>query len=451
MNKSELRNIIAFVVLFIIALILVANTINNTFDDKVYRNAFNSVSTFFTWTKDFSCLWGGRVVALGLCTIFLNVNIKIYMFANICVIITLIYSIHKITNIDNEKQTKNLSLILLIIMALFLCIDKKVIRDSVIWMTGTFNYLWPCTTLIIAMIPLIKMLNNQNIKKWEYLIYFPSLILASNTEQTGAILAVFSTILLAILIFKKKRIPRLMIFNYILTLIIFIISFTMPGNKVRYEAELLRYYQDFDMLSTLDKLFLGGSLLLNHLANRSTLIMLVLSIALIFIAIIDKDKRRTILSAIPLGYFALKIIPFNIIFSRIIDLNIEERIDKLLFNFNIYSPETISNPFTLIQAIIGIFVLVLISIEIFYSFKDIKKSIIYTLIYFAGICSSLALSFSPTILASGSRIFFVNDIMNLIVCTALINKIINVKNKNKKYYITFILFIGCINLLKYIK
>ena len=454
MNKIKVKNIMVFAILFIISLILIANPLNNTSDDIVYKNAFNSVPTFFTWAKEFSALWGGRIVALGLCTIFLNVNVKLYMITNICIIIALIYSIYKIINVNTKKDVSNLNLMLLVVMSLFLCIDKSIMGDSVIWVTGAFNYLWPCMALIIAMIPFVKILNDQDIKKWEYIIYFLSLILASNIEQTGAVLVVFSTILLVISLIKKKKIPKLMIFNYIATVIIFIISFAVQGNDVRFEAELLRYYQDFDMLSIFDKLFLGGALVLNHLINKSTLIILIMSISIMLISINSKDKKRIILSSIPLGYSLLKAVPLNNLFSRIIGFNIEKNLDKFLFTFSKYSIETICNPFTYIQIIIGVFVFICLSILIFYSFKDIKKSIIYTLIYFAGICASLALSFSPTIFASGSRIFFVNDIMNLIICSALINEISKGDTKNKKSYIIFTIFVllmGFINLLNYIK
>lgn len=457
MNKEKIRNIMIFAVIFIIALILLANPLNDTGDDIVYKNAFNNLPTFFTWAKEFCNLWGGRVIALGLCTVFLNINTNIYILINASVLVVLIYSIYKLVNIVDKKHIKNLSLILLITMSLLLCINKPVIDESIIWVTGAFNYLWPCVALIISMIPFLKILNNQKIKVWEYIIYFLSLILACNIEQTGAVLIVFSTLILILSIIKKNKIPKLVIFNYILSIIIFFISFKVKGNDVRYEAELLRYFQDFNMLSILDKVFIGTSLLLDHLINKSTFILLIISIALIFIAIFDKDKKRLILSLVPFGYCLLKVMPLNVIFSRIANFNIEKIINHLFFNYKIYSIETICNPFSYIQVIIGVFVILLIGLLIFCSFKDVKKSIVYILIYFAGICSSLALSVSPTIFASGYRIFFINDIMNVIIGSALINEISKRYLKDRKngivflFFILFIIFVGFINLLNYIE
>ncbi len=452
MKKNKLKNIIIFGIIFICGLIVMSIPLNNTPDDVVYKNTFNSIFTFFTWAKEFRTLWGGRIIALGLCTIFLNINTKIFILANAFVITILIYSIYKIINISTEKEIGNKGVMLFMIISLFLCIDELILGEAVIWITGAFNYLWPTTALVIAMIPFVKILNCQKIKKWEYIIYFLSGVLASNIEQTGAVLVVFSTILLILSIIGKKKIPKAMIFNYILTIMVFITSFAVKGNNVRFEAELLRYYQDFDMLSMFDKIFLGGSLTIDHLINKSPLIILIISIAITLLSIKSKDKNRTILSIIPLGYSLLKTIPFNALFSRVVSFNIEAKLNELLFSFSTYSIDTICSPFKYFQIIIGTFVLLLLSVLVFYSFKDLKKSIVYTLIYFAGICASLALSFSPTIFASGSRIFFVNDIMNLIVCSALLKELFKNENKNKFYVILiiFILVSGFVNIIKYI-
>ena len=49
-----------------------------------------------------------------------------------------------------------------------------------------------------------------------------------------------------------------------------------------------------------------------------------------------------------------------------------------------------------------------------------------------GIASSMLLSFSPTIFASGFRIFFVNDVMLLITIAALVSEIFCVCTKKNE-------------------
>ena len=57
---------------------------------------------------------------------------------------------------------------------------------------------------------------------------------------------------------------------------------------------------------------------------------------------------------------------------------------------------------------------------------------ITSIIFTAGIASALSLSFSPTIYASGNRIFFVTDILLLIVIHIMESVVILTRRKTLK-------------------
>ena len=431
-NKKNLISIITILILFLISFIVTQKPINTEGDDIVYRDAFNNISTFVIWSKGFVTTWGGRILALSLATIFLNLNINIFIIANALAIVALVYGIYKIIEILNNKESKYKNIILFSIMTVFLLINKYVIKYSVVWVTGTFNYLWPTTAMVIAMIPFIKKSKGQAIKKVEYLLYIPSTILAANIEQTGVVLFVFITIMVIMAKIDKIKIGKALLIDYILTFIVLIVSLKTPGNSVRYSAEVLRWYQDFEMLSLFDKIVQGGSVLLNHIMNESSIILLVISSVLLYIAIKDKEKNKMIISCIPFIYSLIRvIIPFNVLFSRICSDDIGGKINEL-YTFKTYGPDMICNPENYISIIIGTFILIIIAVLIFLSFKDNKKSIIYTLLYLAGICATLSLSISPTIFASSYRIYFVTDVLNVFVASGLISEIIS-RKENKKY------------------
>lgn len=436
-KKINIKTVAMIIIIFIVLFAIFQNPINNTADDKIYKNAYYDIPSFFQWAKGFLSLWGGRVIALGLCTIFLNINTNVYIIINTIVAVLLIYYTYKLIHITEEKDTKIFPIILLAIMSIFLCIYDKIFDEAVIWVTGAFNYLWPCVALVIALIPFIQIYRNKEIKKWHYILYILASIFACNIEQTGAILVTFATILLILTKLGKIKIPKLMIVNYILCILVFFLSLNATGNRVRYEAELLGWYPDFEMNSILDKIIIGTSLLLNNLVNFN-IIIVIISVLLLINAIKNKNKQSIFLSIIPIIYFILRFICEKFSFTNI---------SNLLYSFKQYNIETVYNPLNFIVIGIGLFILLLIALLIFNSFKDTKKSIIYTLIYLAGICATLALSFSPTVFASGYRIFFVNDIMNLIVASALISEINNnIQNKKIRY-----LFLTCIILLGAIK
>lgn len=429
MNIKNSRTIFIVLIILIVALILVKNPITDTDDDLKYKMAFHDIESFLSWSNEFFNVWGGRIIALGLTTIFLNANPCVFIIGSALIILVLVFSVSKIIQISDKQEFSNKTDMLLIAsITIFLCISKDIISETTIWLTGAFNYLWPCVALIVGILPFIKLYNNKKIETWKYLIYFISSIFACNIEQTGAIFVVFCGIILILSKIEKIKIPKLIILNYIISVIVFSVSILAQGNNARYITELLRYYQDFDMLSLFDKLFLGINTTLNHAINRNIIMTLTMSILLSRIAFSDNNKNRKILSVISVCYGIL----------RILTLNTESKLGESLFTFYKSIELTINNPYLYVSTILGVFVLLLMGILIFSSYTDYKKSIVYTLIYFAGICSSLALSISPTIYASGVRIYFVNDIMNLIVTISLINE---VYNKDQKFDFNLILLL----------
>lgn len=436
-KKINIKTIAMIIIIFVVSFAIFQKPIDNTADDIIYKNAYHDIPSFFEWANEFLSVWGGRVIALGLCTIFLNININVYIFISAIVTVLLIYYTYKIINATEEKDTKILPILLLVVMSMFLCIFKPIFNDSVIWVTGAFNYLWPSAALVVALVPFIQLYCNKDIKKWQYILYFLATIFACNIEQTGAILAVFSTILMILTKLNKIKIPKLIIVNYILCILVFVLSLIAPGNYVRYEAEVLRHFSNFDMCSMIDKFVIGSSLLLQNLVNNNVIII-VISALLLLSALQSKNKQKIMLSLIPFLYFILRMLCKRFSITTISDL---------FFTFKPYNFETIYKPFNFIAIGIGLFVLLLMALLIFNNFKDLKKSIIFTLIFLAGICSSLMLSFSPTIFASSYRIFFVNDIMNIIIATSLVKGINNnIKNKKISY-----LFLACVILLGVLK
>ena len=107
----------------------------------------------------------------------------------------------------------------------------------------------------------------------------------------------------------------------------------------------------------------------------------------------------------------------------------------------------------IISLVLGLSITLILAIMIFTSFKDRKKSIIYTIIYLAGLCSSLIMGLSPTVFASGVRIFFMTDIMIIVVIAGLANEILSKKDIKIKQLISIIIpiGIGLLQILRFIK
>ena len=63
------------------------------------------------------------------------------------------------------------------------------------------------------------------------------------------------------------------------------------------------------------------------------------------------------------------------------------------------------------------------------SCKSIKKGIAVAILFLGGLASSLSISFSPTVYASGARIFFAGDFIIVLVIGILLANLL-AKDKN---------------------
>ena len=131
----------------------------------------------------------------------------------------------------------------------------------------------------------------------------------------------------------------------------------------------------------------------------------------------QSHEFNKIFSVIPLIYFASSYICEK--------LGIGEGI---LYNLTYFGIEYIYGIKVYIPILIFAINMGLIVSLIIFSFDDIKTGILTALIFLGSIASSLSISFSPTIYASGSRIFFLMDAILIVVIGIFIINVLNKKD-----------------------
>ena len=391
-------------------------------DDEVYSKVFNSFGTFITWAKEFYSIWSGRIITSALSNIFLRMPLIIFKVFNTIVYIIAIISILKI--IKSFIKINNKIIDSCLYAGLFLisfAINEHVIFYSVKWVTGAFNYLWPTAFMFVALIPFIKKFNNktEDDNNKFFIWYIFADFIACFAEQSALVLLTISTIVLIYMIICKQKINILLLIHYFVILVLTIIEFSAPGNFVRFEASTLRRYPTFNMLNMGDKLLQGIILLANQLLSSDNILMMIL-IATIAITNLIKDKSIIIkiVSFIPVLYFVGSLICYK--------LGIGETI---LYNLPLFGKEYIYGIKIYIPVLIFMLILWLTTVLIGYSFQDAKKGIAISIIFLGSIATSLSVSFSPTIYASGTRIYFAGDLLLVLVIGILLANLFNRKLK----------------------
>ena len=416
-----------------------------TLDDKIYQGAFNNIPTCIKWITEFYTQWSGRITLTVLINIFANLPTIVFKICNVAVFIITILASYKIIKILSDNWNKKIKNILLItIFCSIFSISIPVINSGALWIAGAMNYFWPVSSMLVAMIPLVGELKGEELGKRYYIFAILSNIVAGFAEQTSAILLAFGIIVLIWCKTEKKKISKLLIIHLIIITIFTAINLLAPGNETRSYSEELKWYPSYSSLTLMDKLVQGYIQMANHIINNSTILFSIMAILSSYFIIKNKEINTAskCVATIPILYVILKILPFNTIFSRVLQgANIDGYINQILFNFNKFSISTLYRREVLIQLISSSTVFTIVIIQLIYAFRTKKTGIITAIICCASICSALIMSFSPTIYASGNRVYTATDFLLIIINGILWTKLFSELTVKREWLEKLILFI----------
>lgn len=437
MNKYAIKKITSYSILFVffvLIMILFRNLKITPGDDIVYKDAMNNIH-FFRWLNTYYQEWSGRVILTSLLMFFLNQSLLIFKIINAIFVVILIFSVAKISSNSSNFWNKILAFSLIIL------IPEKYISSTIFWFTGSLNYLWPTASLLYVLSFIFRSTQEElNLNYLYYLIITILTIFASNSEQTALVLMTYSTIYLILEYLNKKRINRFVLYVFFITSITTIVTFFSPGNIVRLDVEILSLNPSFELLNVVDKLFIGFNYTSNVLFNDFEYHLLLLSIIL-FILNRKESISNRLISFLPIIILLLRIL-FNWLFvyypycTQCNDLN------YILFNFRYFEVFYLSEIDHIVPILLAITVYTSITLNIYFCKKlDISSRIFLSLLFLAALFSSIVLGFSPTIEASGNRIYFFMIMASITMLIYFINKIeFKIYNIEIKYILYLILF-----------
>ncbi|MBN2920599.1 MAG: hypothetical protein JTJ28_13455 [Lactobacillus sp.] len=374
-------------------------------DDLVYIHNLDGKSVL-QWCKEFYCNWGGRVPLQLLDIIFLYRSVKLWRFFNTVIMtVNTVYTV-KIAKLFN-KNLKGMSLFLLITfqMILFVFMPQPTFNDGAIWITGSFNYLLPCAMLVMSLYPFIANIKEVKISKLEYMLSYLSVLLCCYAEQTAAVFVCMAIICLLIQFVQKKCVSKDLIFLLIFGSINCFVMFMAPGNKVRYDAELICWYQTFDTYNMFDKIVVG-------LIHTTKVLMqngfIYFAILLLFMGLMTYRKDKELM----FSYLFLCFITF-VNYHLVYNLT-----DEVVWQ--IYSIRT------LITIGMLCFWILYFSWFLFYLLKDdMNLSVVTSMLLLATFCAGIVMGMSPTIYASGLRVFFVCYILLILLDCTIFSYLLN--------------------------
>ncbi len=412
----------AIFALFLLELLLMIFITPNKYDDKTFLESVTGTTIFsyvgpryFTWTSRF-------IIEYVLCGV-LKISKYLWILLEAVMVALAGYSISRIFVKDNKKENN--------IMLLFMILVYPItIMNSAGWAATTINYMWPLATCLFALIPIRKIWDGEKIKFFEYPLYVLALIFAGNQEQTCAILCGTYILFTILMIIKNKKIHPFMIIQTILIIASIIFILTCPGNYVRNSEEIVDLFQDFEMLTFLDKLSLGFTSTMGVIIKQGNVVFLMLTTLItIYIFSNYKEKLYRIVAIIPLLSILLlsvtkgitdSIFPFLASFR---DLITKEQVMLTAANSN--------NLLNVVPLVFSYINFVCIALSILLIFKNLKNNIAI-LVFLVGLASRIIIGFSPTVFSSAERTMIFFDFSMIIVSILIWQELIKKNDKTDK-------------------
>lgn len=317
---------------------------------------------------------------------------------------------------------------------------------AAVWVNGSIFYTWTFTCGIWALTTFADFVFSENpmtggvgnkvhfsmegceTKKFLYAI--PCAVIATmSIEQMAAVLLVFEVLGIIYGICKWRRVHPLLLIQTVVTVIAFLVLMSAPGNEVRVAAEIVNWMPQYETMPFGQHLFITVHWLLSSFANENRLFLS--AIWIVGILLLLQKKKKTAADwgmLVTAAIFTLvSLLPYigvtNFSNMGMQYINIEQCI---------YEVPTIDK-FSGMQ----VFAMVWWGMALVYTFVFLWRvsgcQITLLLAYLAGISSEAILFCSPTMYASGGRVYYLTDILYLFIVFCLVLGLHDTKWQKRVY------------------
>lgn len=258
---------IPFFIFFVYSCVIHSSIGMRDWDDYVYKEAWTNISVW-DWCQQFYRGWSGRIPLQALDIIFLQLPVWVWRIWDTILYTLCPYFLSEVVLSFGRKEDKKQLLVTNTLICLaFIIIPRVVLGRVVFWISGSFNYLLPCVGLFMALYPFAELLHDRNVKRGRFILAFIGAFLCCYAEQTAAIFVCLAGFIILFSVIRKIKISKVHYILLLWGLLQMIIEYVAPGNYVRYDSEVLLWYNQYDMYSIVDKLLLGVSFCVKMLVS----------------------------------------------------------------------------------------------------------------------------------------------------------------------------------------
>ncbi|MFV0537723.1 MAG: DUF6056 family protein [Dysgonomonas sp.] len=291
-RKTRMLFITSVCSIFILVFIL--NKLYPLFaDDWFYRFIYNdkdvrvsSLSDIFESQYNHYFVWGGRNIVHAIDQLLLMMDFSIICVLNSLAFVAFIYVLYKIANKDNK-----INVFVFVLFSLLIWFSQPAFFETVIWKTGSVNYLWGGAIVFLFMYPYYIYYRtgkySDNFFKF-VLFLFCGVVAGWINENMTIGLISFIVLILYKSHSRKTTIPKWAIAGLVGVLIGSMFLLLAPGNYVRLEEAKVTY--GWHNITFLKALWIGVKNIFRYLFHY---IMPLLGIYVLLLCVYNRYPKNT--------------------------------------------------------------------------------------------------------------------------------------------------------------
>ncbi len=330
---------------------------------------------------------------------------------------------------------------------------------AAVWVNGSIFYTWSFACGIWALMPLADLIFATGEFRGRQLCYsLPCAVVASmSIEQMGAVLLTFEMLGVWVLFWRHKRIHWGMLLQLFLTVAAYMVLFLAPGNSLRVAEEIRNWMPQYDSLTFGAHLFLTVQWMLSSFANENRLFLCGIWAVGILLLLQKKERQKSdrlwvAAAALFTGAACLPLIKVTALSDLGMHIGDSALPVEQVPEIADLTPQNKLALFWWGLALVFTF---------FYLWRISQRlgsepsargesaaraeAAVILLVYLAGIASEAVLYFSPTMYASGGRVYYLTDLLYLFLILALSFHLRSSRWRNGYY-----LGMMCVGLLHFI-
>lgn len=385
-------------------------------DDVLYVNALNDV-TLAAWLKHRYAVWSGRAV-IDVVTLMVIRHVWLWRLLSALLCALLVWAIA--AGLGRQREGR----VVAFLGFGFFLLDLQMMRESLLWMSGSFNYLWPAALGALAILPFVR----AGLSRKLFAATIPAAVYCTSHEQAGALLFTFQLILAAGLVVARQfhRWHGLQILAATASFAVMALS---PGSVARYGVNVRHWFPEYGMLTFGERAFSGLHLAFGHVFGAGHSVGLVFAALLLGLALQRRCRGVALLiAAVPL---AAALVPTFIVHLVSPHTPAGQGVRWLLkftpgqggqfASYWIGNVDNATDTFLYLNFLIGFVAAVCAAVTLYELFgpEGRWKRLLAVLAWLGALTSAAIVGLTPTLFASGQRIFFMQDVLVLALACAL--------------------------------